>query len=163
MRPCLFSENQILCILSPPKGYKLPKDKGHNFSFLCPLLCTWHSEYSVHISHWQFLSSRSGNNYEVSLWKLGLWGERKKKTENQENNRLAKGRKTWMKTRSAWVMNRHTVQLTLKYVNSGRSITSNHFLSRFPLSLNHTFCSGIKACKAFIKQHEIHLTLLWML
>lgn len=60
-------------------------------------------------------------------------------------------------------MNRHTLQLTLKYVNSGRSINSNYFLSQFLLSLNHTFCSGIEARKAFIKQHEIHLTLLWML
>ena len=48
--------------------------------------------------------------------------------------------------------------LTLKYT----SINSNDFLSRFPPSLNRTFYSGTKARKAFIKQHEIHLTLLWI-
>ena len=48
--------------------------------------------------------------------------------------------------------------LILKYT----SISSSHFLSQFPPSLNHMFCSDTKARKAFIKQHEIHLTLLWV-
>lgn len=52
--------------------------------------------------------------------------------------------------------------LILKCLTLVGGIYSNHFLSLFPPSLNHTFRSGTKARKAFIKQHEIHLTLLWM-
>ena len=48
--------------------------------------------------------------------------------------------------------------LTPKYT----SVNSSHFLSQFPPSLNHTFCSDTKARKAFIKQQEIYLTLLWV-
>lgn len=148
-------KSDIVCIISPKRA-SFSKDKSHIFLFLCLILCSLHSGYSAHVSRWQILIIQNGNNYELSLWKPDLW------EKAQENNRIAKGRKTWMKTRNSWVTDTHTSDAHPKVHNSGKSINSNHFLSWFPPSFSHTFCSGIKARKAFIKQHEIHLTVLWM-